>query len=105
RDLLRPAAGVSRRCHRLRRPIAYHVGANSAFLQHTLLRLPVRDLLRAECAEAVDQYLTLLKSGGSDHPMSLLQRAGVDLSKPETVQAVVDQLDTLVSKLEQAIGK
>ena len=32
---------------------------------------------------AVDRYLDLLKSGGSDHPMTLLQAAGVDLSKPE----------------------
>ena len=53
---------------------------------------------------AIDRYLTLLKSGGSDHPMSLLQRAGVDLSKPETVRAVVDQLDRLVTQLEGAIG-
>ena len=57
----------------------------------------------AERADAIDRYLTLLKSGGSDHPMPLLQRAGVDLSKPETVRAVVDQLDTLVTKLETAI--
>jgi len=53
---------------------------------------------------AIDRYLTLLKSGGSDHPMPLLQRAGVDLSKPETVRAVVDQLDRLVTQLEGAIG-
>ncbi len=46
---------------------------------------------------AVDRYLTLLKSGGSDHPMTLLQRAGVDLSKPETVLATIDELDTLVT--------
>src|SRR6185503_12354862 len=46
--------------------------------------------------EAIDRYLTLLKSGGSDHPMPLLQRAGVDLSRPEAVHAVVEQLDTLV---------
>jgi oligoendopeptidase F len=58
-----------------------------------------------ERATAIDRYLTLLKSGGSDHPMPLLQRAGVDLSKPETVRAVIDQLDGLVTKLEQAIGK
>jgi oligoendopeptidase F len=45
----------------------------------------------------------LLQSGGSDHPMTLLQRAGVDLSKPATVRAVVDQLDRLVTQLEQAI--
>ena len=56
-----------------------------------------------ERAAAIDRYLTLLKSGGSDHPMPLLQRAGVDLSKPETVRAVVDQLDGLVTKLEGAI--
>jgi len=34
----------------------------------------------------------------------LLQRAGVDLSQPETVRAVVDQLDKLVTQLEGAIG-
>jgi oligoendopeptidase F len=58
----------------------------------------------AERAGAVERYLTLLKSGGSDHPMALLQRAGVDLSKPETVQAVVDQLDVLVTELDRAVS-
>jgi oligoendopeptidase F len=55
-------------------------------------------------AAAINRYLTLLKSGGSDHPMTLLLRAGVDLSQPETVRAVVDQLGDLVTKLEKAIG-
>jgi len=59
----------------------------------------------ADRGGAIDRYLTLLKSGGSDHPMPLLQRAGVDLSRPETVRAVVDQLDRLVTQLETAIGK
>ena len=59
----------------------------------------------ADRAAAVDRYLTLLKSGGSDHPMALLKRAGVDLSRPETVRAVVDQLDRLVTQLETAIDK
>jgi hypothetical protein len=36
--------------------------------------------------------------------MPLLQRAGVDLNKPETVRAVVDQLDVLVSQLERAVS-
>ena len=36
--------------------------------------------------------------------MTLLQRAGVDLSQPETVRAVVDQLDDLVDELEKAIA-
>jgi oligoendopeptidase F len=58
----------------------------------------------AEKAGAVDRYLALLKSGGSDHPMTLLQRAGVDLGKPDTVRAVVDQCDGLVSRLERMIA-
>jgi oligoendopeptidase F len=49
---------------------------------------------------ATDRYLTLLKSGGNDQPMKQLQKAGVDLSQPATVQAVVDQLDELVSRME-----
>ena len=35
--------------------------------------------------------------------MPLLQRAGGDLGKPEPVRAVVDQLDALVTQLEDAI--
>jgi oligoendopeptidase F len=57
-----------------------------------------------ERAEAVDRYLTLLKAGGSDYPMNLLQRAGVDLSHPDAIRAVVDQLDRLVSRLEDAVS-
>ncbi|HWW88043.1 MAG TPA: oligoendopeptidase F [Vicinamibacterales bacterium] len=58
-----------------------------------------------ERSAALERYLTLLKSGGSDHPMPLLQRAGVDLGKPEPIRAVVDQLDRLVTQLEEAIAK
>ena len=52
---------------------------------------------------ARDRYLELLASGGSDHPMTLLRRAGVDLSEPSTIQAVVEQLDGLVDRLEKLI--
>jgi oligoendopeptidase F len=57
----------------------------------------------AEREAALRRYLTLLESGGSDHPMTLLQRSGVDLSQPEPIRAVVAQLDTLVSRLEAAV--
>jgi len=52
----------------------------------------------------VDRYLSLLKAGGSDYPMTLLARAGVDLSQPGTVQAVATELDTLVARLETELG-
>src|SRR5207344_3542072 len=50
-------------------------------------------------AEARHRFLELLAAGGSDHPMTLLQRAGIDLSEPTTVRAVVDQLAGLVDRL------
>jgi oligoendopeptidase F len=54
---------------------------------------------------AVARYLALLKSGGSDYPMNQLQSAGVDLTRRETVQAVVEQMDELVSRLEAEAEK
>jgi oligoendopeptidase F len=50
--------------------------------------------------EARERYLALLGSGGSDYPMELLKRAGIDLAQPDTVRAVIDQLDGLVTRLE-----
>jgi oligoendopeptidase F len=54
--------------------------------------------------EARERFLTLLRSGGSDYPMELLKKAGVDLSQPDTVKAIVNQLDDLVSRLEQELA-
>jgi oligoendopeptidase F len=53
--------------------------------------------------EARARYLSLLAAGGSDHPMTLLKQAGVDLSEPSTVLAIVDQLTDLVNQLEQLL--
>jgi oligoendopeptidase F len=54
----------------------------------------------AERAAVTARYLNLLKSGGNDHPMALLKKAGVDLTQQATVQAVIDQMDELVTQLE-----
>ncbi|MBA2663315.1 MAG: oligoendopeptidase F [Bradymonadaceae bacterium] len=55
-------------------------------------------------AQTLERYLTLLSSGGNDHPMNQLQEAGIDLSQDETVQAVVDQLSGLVDQLERELA-
>jgi oligoendopeptidase F len=54
---------------------------------------------------ATERYLTLLKSGGNDHPMEQLRKAGVDLTQRATVQAVIDQLDALVTRMEAEAAK
>ncbi|MGM0558470.1 MAG: oligoendopeptidase F [Myxococcota bacterium] len=68
----------------------------------------VEDILGTQGEEheqAVERYLDLLRAGGSDHPMNLLQDAGVDLRESATVRAVVDQLDGLVDMLEEEIAR
>jgi oligoendopeptidase F len=54
--------------------------------------------------DGVERYLSLLRAGGSDYPMTLLARAGVDLSQPDTVRAVATELDMLVGRLESELG-
>ena len=54
---------------------------------------------------ATERYLTLLKSGGNDHPMEQLRKAGVDLTQRATVQAVIDQMDRLVSQMESEAAR
>jgi len=57
----------------------------------------------AQAEDARTRFLTLLRAGGSDYPMELLRTAGIDLSQPDTVRAVVEQLDGLVTRLEQEL--
>jgi oligoendopeptidase F len=60
---------------------------------------------RRSAEAARERYLDLLRSGGSDHPMAQLKAAGVDLSTPKALQAVVIQLDNLVDRLEEELDQ
>jgi oligoendopeptidase F len=67
----------------------------------------MQDIRSADAGAAragVGRYLDLLRAGGSEYPMRLLARAGVDLSKPDTVRAVCAELDMLVGRLEVELG-
>ena len=55
-------------------------------------------------SESRERYLDLLKAGGSDYPMALLKTAGVDLAQPDTVRAIIEQLDDLVTRLERELA-
>jgi len=59
----------------------------------------------ADRDSARQRYLELLSSGGNDHPMTQLKKAGVDLTQREPIQAVIDQMDELVSRMEQEAAR
>jgi oligoendopeptidase F len=76
----------------------------TCFASTARLMQGIRSKDPGEREEAVDRYLNLLRAGGSDYPMTLLARAGVDLSQPDTVRAVSAELDSLVGRLEAELG-
>ena len=58
-----------------------------------------------EREEAKEKYLQLLKSGGNDHPMNQLKKAGVDLEKEESFTAVAIEFNRLLDLLEAELKK
>ena len=58
-----------------------------------------------ERENAKHEYLTLLKSGGNDHPMNQLKKAGVDLSKKDAFNAVATEFNRLLDLLEKELKK
>mgnify|MGYP001040593342 FL=1 len=59
----------------------------------------------AQRKTATARYIELLSSGGNEHPMTQLQKAGVDLTQHAPIQAVIDQMDELVTRMEQEARK
>jgi len=52
---------------------------------------------------ATSNYIELLKSGGNDYPVEQLRKAGVDMTEPEAVEAVIQSMDDLVNRYEQEL--
>ena len=75
----------------------------TCFASTARLMQGVRSKTPGEREDGVKRYLDLLRAGGSDYPMNLLARAGVDLSQPDTVSAVATELDALVARLEKEL--
>jgi oligoendopeptidase F len=58
--------------------------------------------IREEGQPAVDQWLTVLKAGGTLRPLELIRLAGVDMSKPDAIRAAVAYVASLIDELERS---
>ncbi len=56
--------------------------------------------IRREGAPAIERYRKFLSLGGSMDPIDLLKVAGVDMSRPESVEAALSEFDRLVDQYE-----
>lgn len=65
----------------------------------------LKEQIKNEGQPAVERYLDFLKSGGSDYPINLLQKAGVDLLTPEPVSDALEYFGKLLDQLEELLGQ
>ncbi len=53
---------------------------------------------------AVDKYITFLKSGGSDYPIEILKKAGVDMTTSQPLEATIERFNELLDMLDKEIN-
>ena len=52
---------------------------------------------------AVDRYIQFLSGGGSDYPINLLKKAGVDMTTVDPINTSLNTFSDMVDRLEQLI--
>jgi len=62
----------------------------------------VAEKIKTEGQPAVDQWLDVLKAGGTLRPLELIKKAGVDMSKPDAIKATVSYVGSLIDELEKS---
>lgn len=67
--------------------------------------LKIYENIKNNVPGAMDNYIKMLKAGGSQYPIDIVKLAGVDLSSKEPFLAVVNRLTDLVDQLEKLISE
>jgi len=70
----------------------YATGISAAFALY--------EKVKEEGEEARKKYLRFLSAGSSKGPLEVLAEAGVDMRKPDAVEAIIKKFDELVSQLD-----
>ena len=65
--------------------------------------LKIYDNVKKGVPHAMENYLGLLKSGGSDFPVNQAAKAGVDLTDKKTFMAVIERFKDLIDQLEKVL--
>lgn len=67
--------------------------------------IAISEKVQKEGAPARDAYLQMLSSGCSKPPVDILKIAGVDLTKPDSVKAAADLMDSLLDQMEAIMAR
>lgn len=61
--------------------------------------------IKEEGQPAIDRFLSFLKAGSSQYPIDVLKTAGVDMTSPQPVLAVVNKMNELLDKMEELLAE
>ena len=65
--------------------------------------LAIYQMVKNKEENAFENYLKLLKAGGSTYPVDIIKNAGVDLTNKDSFMAVVNRVKFLVDELEKLL--
>ena len=51
----------------------------------------------------MERFIHFLEAGGSDYPVDVLKKAGVDLTSPAPIEALAKRLNQLMDEVETLI--
>ena len=66
--------------------------------------IQISENVRKEGEPAVNRFLNFLEAGSSDYPVNVIKKAGVDLTSPETIIAVVKKMNELLDQMEKILA-
>ncbi|PID57971.1 MAG: oligoendopeptidase F [Ignavibacteriae bacterium] len=61
--------------------------------------------IKKEGQPAIDRFLNFLKAGSSQYPIDVLKTAGVDMTSPKPILAVVNKMNELLDQLEELLAE
>ena len=67
--------------------------------------LALSDMVLKGDKQAQAGYLAVLKAGGSDYPLSILKKAGVDMARPEPYIIALKRFDGLIGEMAKIVAR
>jgi oligoendopeptidase F len=76
----------------------------TSLVASTTLAKAIRAEAKGSSTRARDAYLLLLKAGGSDYPVELLKKAGVDMTTSVPFQAAIAEMNSTMDEMEKLLA-
>lgn len=67
--------------------------------------IAIADRVRETGKSAADAYLNMLQSGGTAPPVDLLKKAGVDLTRPDAIEAAMRNFEHTLNEVEKLLAR